>query len=95
MRRVSADANWRIGALAAFRSLAQESYNMRKVSLGGGATIHADSVVAGDIGGDPDARWKRRRTVYQLRHWSGQGVAPVYEGFDVNEDGSYTCGSVT
>ena len=24
-----------------------------------------------------------------LRHWSGQGVAPVYEGFDVNADGSF------
>jgi hypothetical protein len=24
-----------------------------------------------------------------LRHWSGQGVAPVYEGFDINTDGSY------
>src|SRR5262249_9999424 len=24
-----------------------------------------------------------------LRHWSGQGVAPVYEGFDINSDGSY------
>ena len=24
-----------------------------------------------------------------LRHWSGQGVAPVYEGFDINQDGSY------
>ncbi len=24
-----------------------------------------------------------------LRHWSGQGVAPVYEGFDINDDGSY------
>src|SRR5271169_1364812 len=24
----------------------------------------------------------------QLRHWSGQGVAPVYEGYDVNPDGS-------
>src|SRR5205814_3911015 len=23
------------------------------------------------------------------RHWSGQGVAPVYEGFDINPDGSY------
>jgi len=23
-----------------------------------------------------------------LRHWSGQAVAPVYEGFDVNADGS-------
>src|SRR3954463_6056516 len=24
-----------------------------------------------------------------LRHWSGQGVAPVYEGFDINPDGSF------
>src|SRR5258706_4401187 len=24
-----------------------------------------------------------------LRHWSGQGVAPVYEGYDLNPDGSY------
>jgi hypothetical protein len=24
-----------------------------------------------------------------LRHWSGQGVAPVYEGFDINADGSF------
>src|SRR6516165_5398567 len=24
-----------------------------------------------------------------LRHWSGQGVAPVYEGFDINDDGSF------
>lgn len=25
----------------------------------------------------------------QLRHWSGQGVSPVYEGYDVNSDGSF------
>lgn len=25
----------------------------------------------------------------QLRHWSGQAVAPVYEGYDVNPDGSF------
>jgi hypothetical protein len=24
-----------------------------------------------------------------VRHWSGQGVSPVYEGFDVNPDGTY------
>src|SRR5918911_1250376 len=24
-----------------------------------------------------------------LRHWTGQPVAPVYEGFDINADGSY------
>jgi hypothetical protein len=25
----------------------------------------------------------------QLRHWSGEGVAPVYEGYDSNPDGSF------
>ncbi|PWT98724.1 MAG: hypothetical protein C5B51_28680 [Terriglobia bacterium] len=25
----------------------------------------------------------------QLRHWNGQAVAPVYEGFDTNADGSF------
>ena len=25
----------------------------------------------------------------QLRHWSGQGVASVFEGYDVNPDGSF------
>jgi hypothetical protein len=27
--------------------------------------------------------------VEQVRHWSGQGVAPAYEGFDINPDGSF------
>jgi hypothetical protein len=26
---------------------------------------------------------------YQLRHWTGQGLAPVYEGWDRNDDGTY------
>lgn len=25
----------------------------------------------------------------RLRHWTGQGIAPVYEGFDANADGSF------
>jgi hypothetical protein len=25
----------------------------------------------------------------ELRHWTGQGVAPVYEGYDTNPDGSF------
>jgi hypothetical protein len=25
----------------------------------------------------------------QLRHWTGQAVAPVYEGYDINPDGSF------
>ena len=30
-----------------------------------------------------------RAQVSQLRHWTGQGLAPVYEGFDINDDGSF------
>jgi hypothetical protein len=29
------------------------------------------------------------QTLAGVRHWSGQGVAPVYEGWDRNPDGSY------
>lgn len=35
----------------------------------------------------PDAA--HAQAVAQSRHWQGQAVAPVYEGFDVNADGSY------
>src|SRR6187549_3179666 len=37
------------------------------------------------LAAEPDAM----QVVSQLRHWSGQGVAPVYEGFDINPDGSF------
>ena len=30
-----------------------------------------------------------RSQLVQLRHWSGQGVAPVFEGYDTNPDGSF------
>ena len=30
-----------------------------------------------------------RAQLVQLRHWTGQGVSPVYEGYDVNPDGSF------
>jgi hypothetical protein len=30
-----------------------------------------------------------RGQLVQLRAWNGQGVSPVYEGYDVNPDGSY------
>src|SRR5947208_2098190 len=29
------------------------------------------------------------QNLMQTRHWSGQGVAPVYEGFDINPDGTF------
>jgi hypothetical protein len=31
----------------------------------------------------------RAQTIAPTRHWNGQGVAPVYEGFDINPDGTY------
>ena len=31
----------------------------------------------------------RPQQLVQVRHWNGQGVAPVYEGYDVNPDGSF------
>jgi hypothetical protein len=31
----------------------------------------------------------RASELVNLRHWSGQPVAPVYEGFDINPDGSF------
>ena len=27
--------------------------------------------------------------IVQLRHWTGQGVSPVFEGYDVNPDGTF------
>ena len=30
-----------------------------------------------------------RSQLVQLRHWNGQGVAPVFEGYDTNPDGSF------
>lgn len=36
-----------------------------------------------------EAQSNLQQPLYQLRHWSGQGVAPVYEGWDQNQDGTY------
>lgn len=33
--------------------------------------------------------WTAKAQLVQLRHWSGQGISPVYEGYDVNPDGSF------
>src|SRR5580692_13217830 len=30
-----------------------------------------------------------RAQLVQLRHWTGQGVAPVFEGYDTNPNGSF------
>jgi hypothetical protein len=38
---------------------------------------------------DTEAQSNLQQPIYQLRHWSGQGVAPVYEGWDQNPDGTF------
>lgn len=40
-------------------------------------------------GGSSDSATTGLLPAVQLRHSSGQSVAPVYEGYDVNPDGSY------
>src|SRR5262245_36508192 len=37
----------------------------------------------------PIAAQQSAAQLLNLRHWTGQGVAPVYEGFDINPDGSF------
>ena len=32
---------------------------------------------------------QQQQQLVQLRHWSGQAVAPVFEGYDTNPDGSF------
>jgi hypothetical protein len=51
------------------------------------ATIFAAVVTAPSLGAQATAAGQQ--PLYQLRHWNGQGLAPVYEGWDQNEDGTY------
>ena len=52
-----------------------------------GATIFAAVVTAPSLGAQ--ATPAGQQPLYQLRHWNGQGLAPVYEGWDQNDDGTY------
>src|SRR3954469_4024834 len=60
------------------------SYNRRMVS-------HAFrlAVLLSAIATSPLLAQQTASQLANLRHWSGQGVAPVYEGFDINADGSF------
>src|SRR4051795_6049049 len=60
------------------------SYNRRMVS-------HAFrlAVLLSAIATSPLLAQQTASQLANLRHWSGQGVAPVYEGFDINPDGSF------
>ncbi len=51
------------------------------------ATVFASVVTAPSLGaqGAPAGQ----QPLYQIRHWNGQGLAPVYEGWDQNDDGTY------
>lgn len=46
-------------------------------------------MIAGLCMPSPPLDAQQQQPVYQLRHWSGQGVAPVYEGWDQNSDGTF------
>jgi hypothetical protein len=46
------------------------------------------AVILGAIATSPLLAQQTASQLANLRHWSGQGVAPVYEGFDINPDGS-------
>src|SRR4051812_2413666 len=60
------------------------SYNRRMVS-------HAFrlAILLSAIATSPLFAQQTASQLANLRHWSGQGVAPVYEGFDINGDGSF------
>jgi len=55
--------------------------------------VRIGAVIALSIGLTPDLRTAAQsnvqQPVYQTRHWTGQGVAPVYEGWDQNPDGTF------
>src|SRR5258708_38708743 len=46
-------------------------------------------VIVGAIAAAPLLAQQTASQLVTVRHASGQGVAPVYEGFDLNPDGSY------
>src|SRR5580765_3377678 len=60
------------------------SYNPRMVSK-----ALRLAVLLSAIATSPMLAQQTASQLANLRHWSGQGVAPVYEGFDVNPDGSF------
>ena len=47
------------------------------------------ATIAGVLAAAPLFAQTRASDLTNLRHWTGQGVSPVYEGFDINADGSY------
>ena len=60
------------------------SYNRRMVSK-----AFRLAVLLSAIATSPLLAQQTASQLANLRHWSGQGVAPVYEGFDINADGSF------
>ena len=61
-----------------------QSYNPRMVSK-----ALRLAVLLSAIATSPMLAQQTASQLANLRHWSGQGVAPVYEGFDLNPDGSF------
>lgn len=46
------------------------------------------AVLLSAIATSPTPAQQTASQLANLRHWSGQRVAPVHEGFDINPDGS-------
>src|SRR5258707_339174 len=46
-------------------------------------------VIVGAVAAPPLVAQHGAQQLVTVRHATGQGVAPVYEGFDINPDGSY------
>src|SRR5437870_11709467 len=47
------------------------------------------AAIAGVLAAAPLFAQTRASDLTNLRHWTGQAVSPVYEGFDINADGSF------
>jgi hypothetical protein len=52
------------------------------------ATVFLAVVISPSLGAQAPAGGQQQ-PLYQIRHWNGQGLAPVYEGWDQNDDGTY------
>jgi hypothetical protein len=70
------------------RYLVTESLYNRRMATTAARLLSVLGVVATIAGADAIAQQTASQLV-TVRHASGQGVAPVYEGFDINADGSF------
>lgn len=61
--------------------------NARFIQLTIAAAVFVSIVASPSLGAQTAA--PGQQPLYQLRHWNGQGLAPVFEGWDQNADGTF------